>query len=81
MKVQAKTDLQSLLHSLLSTRAHSGGAERDQFQDILISEAETGKVVFQNDTTQVRLAPLDKLAMADDAGKKNRAETSLKPVT
>jgi hypothetical protein len=70
VKVQAKADLQSLLQPLLSTRAHIAGAERDQFQDILISETGTGKVIFQNDTTQVRLASLDKLTSADDAAKK-----------
>jgi hypothetical protein len=70
VKVQAKADLQGLLQPLLSTRAHIAGAERDQFQDILISETGTGKVIFQNDTTQVRLASLDKLTAADDTAKK-----------
>ena len=70
VKVQAKADLQRLLQPLLSTRAHIAGAERDQFQNILISEAGTGRVIYQNDTTQVRLASLDKLATAGDEGKK-----------
>lgn len=68
--VQAKVDLSDLLQPLLNPRTYVAGAERDQFQNILISEAATGKVIFQQDTTQVRLASLDKLTSAEDPTKK-----------
>jgi len=69
-KIRAKADLQSLLQPLLDTRGPLGNAERDQFQNIFISDLATGKVIFEHDTTQVRLALLDKLTTADEAGKK-----------
>jgi hypothetical protein len=68
--VQAKVDLSDLLQPLLNPRTYVAGAERDQFQNILIAEAATGKVIFQQDTTQVRLASLDKLTSAEDPTKK-----------
>lgn len=68
--VRAKVDLSDLLQPLLNPRTYVAGAERDQFQNILISEAATGKVIFQQDTTQVRLASLDKLTSAEDPTRK-----------
>jgi hypothetical protein len=62
IRVQAKTDLNKLLQSILSARV---GSNPDQFQNILIAEAETAKVIYQDDPAQVRLASLDKLTSAD----------------
>lgn len=70
LKIRAKADLQNLLQPLLNTRSLMGNAERDQFQNIFISDLVTGKVIFEHDTTQVRLALLDKLTTADEAAKK-----------
>src|SRR5215217_1485893 len=67
IRVQAKTDLNKLIQPFLSTRV---GSDTDQFQNILITEADNGRVIFQYDTTQVRLASLDKLPSAEDPGKK-----------
>jgi len=69
IKVRAKADLQNLLQPLLNTRTHLGNSERDQFQNIFISDLASGKVIFEHDTTQVRLAFLDKLT-TDEAAKK-----------
>ena len=65
IRVQVKTDLNKLLQSILSARV---GANPDQFQNILIAEADTAKVIYQHDPAQVRLASLDKLT--DHGGKK-----------
>ena len=62
IRVQAKTDLNKLLQSILSARV---GSNPDQFQNILIAEVETAKVIYQDDPAQVRLASLDKLTSAD----------------
>jgi len=64
IRVQVKTDLNKLLQSILSARV---GSNPDQFQNILIAEADTAKVIYQHDPAQVRLASLDKL---DNGGKK-----------
>ncbi len=66
IKVQAKTDLNGLIQPFLTARV---GSQPDQFQNILIAEAETARVIVQHDTTQVRLASVDNLSRAGD-GKK-----------
>jgi Cache domain len=67
IRVQAKTDLNRLIQPFLSTRV---GSEPGQFQNILISEADTARVIYQYDTSQVRLASLDRLSSSDEEGKK-----------
>jgi Cache domain len=67
IRVQAKIDLNRLIRPFLSTRV---GSDPGQFQNILISEADTARVIFQYDTSQVRLASLDRLSSSDDEGKK-----------
>ena len=62
IKVQAKMELNGLIQPFLSARI---GSNPDQFQDILIAQADTARVILQYDTTQVRLASLDKLTTAD----------------
>jgi hypothetical protein len=67
--VHANTDLSNLLQPLLMTRTHIAGDERDQFENILVSETGTGRIIFQQDATEVRLASLAGLTLADDPGK------------
>ena len=67
IRVQAKTDLSKLLQSILSACV---GSNPDQFQNFLISESDTAKVIYQNDPAQVRLASLDKLTASGNAGRK-----------
>ncbi len=67
IRVQAKIDLNRLIQSFLSTRV---GADSDQFQNILITESDTARVIFQHDTTQVGIASLDKLQSSEDQAKK-----------
>ena len=67
IRVQAKTDLNKLIQPFLSARV---GADPDQFQNILIAETDTARVIFQHDTTQIRLGSLDKLPAADEKNKK-----------
>jgi hypothetical protein len=67
IRVQAKVDLNRLIQPFLSARV---GSDYDRFQNILITETETGRVIFQHDTTELRLASLDKLPSAEDPGKK-----------
>ncbi len=67
IRVKAKTDLNRLIQPFLSGRV---GSDYDQFQNILITESETGRVIFQHDTTEVRLASLDKLPSSEDQAKK-----------
>lgn len=67
IRVQAKVDLNRLIQPLLSTRV---GSDYDRFQNILITESETGRVIFQHDTTEVRLDSLDKLPSSEGGGKK-----------
>lgn len=66
---QAKIDFNGLLQPFLATRTHIAGDERDQFENILVSEAGTGRIIFQQDATEVRLASLAGLTRADDTGK------------
>jgi hypothetical protein len=66
IRVQAKTELNGLIHSFLTARI---GSHPDQFQNILIAEADTARVILQHDTTQIRLASLDKLSAANEAKK------------
>ena len=61
IRVQAKTDLNKLLQSVLAARV---GSNPDQFQNIVIADADTAKVVYQHDPAQVRLASFDKLTSA-----------------
>jgi hypothetical protein len=68
MRVQAKVDLNSLVQPFMRFTS-TIGLERGQFENILISEADNARVIFQNDPTQIRLASLDKLAPIDDTGK------------
>ena len=67
IRVQAKTDLNKLIQPFLSARV---GFENDQFQNILISESDTARVIFQHDATEVRMASLDKLPSSEDHAKK-----------
>ncbi|HET8783968.1 MAG TPA: hypothetical protein VFM63_16260, partial [Pyrinomonadaceae bacterium] len=67
IRVQAKTELNGLIHPFLTART---GAHPDQFQNILIAEADTARVILQYDTTQIRLASLDKLSVANNEAKK-----------
>lgn len=67
IRVQAKVDLNKLIQPFLSARV---GSDPDQFQNILIAEADTARVIFQHDATQIRLASLDKLPSAEDKNKK-----------
>ena len=67
IRVQAKTDLNKLIQPLLSARV---GPDPDQFQNILISETDTSRVIFQHDNSQVRLSSLDKLPSTEDKNKK-----------
>lgn len=67
IRVQAKVDLNRLIQPVLSARI---GTDYDRFQNILITESETGRVIFQHDTTEVRLSSLDKLPSSEGAGKK-----------
>lgn len=66
IRTQAKTQLSALVQPFLSARV---GSQQDQFQNILIAEAETARVILQYDTSQVRLASVDKLNAANTAGK------------
>jgi hypothetical protein len=68
--VQAKADLNSLVRPILSRRDNIGASDRDQFQNILIAERATGRVIFQLDSSEIRLVSLDKLTLADNEGKK-----------
>ena len=67
IRVQAKLDLNKLIQPFLSARV---GPDPDQFQNIFIAEADTARVLFQHDATQIRLASLDKLPSAEDKNKK-----------
>src|SRR6185503_15583429 len=67
IRVQAKVDLNKLIQPFLSARV---GSDPDQFQNILIAESDTARVIFQLDATQIRLASLDKLPSAEDKNKK-----------
>jgi ABC-type multidrug transport system fused ATPase/permease subunit len=67
IRVQAKVDLNKLIQPFLSARV---GSDPDQFQNILIAESDTTRVIFQLDATQIRLASLDKLPSAEDKNKK-----------
>ena len=67
IRVQAKVDLNRLIQPLLSARV---GSDYDRFQNILITESETGRVIFQHDMTEVRLDSLDKLPSSEGGGKK-----------
>jgi hypothetical protein len=67
VRVQAKADLSRLIQPFLSARV---GSDPDQFQNLLIAETDSGRVIFQNDKTQVRLASLDKLPSSSDPAKK-----------
>jgi hypothetical protein len=67
IRVRAKVDLNRLIQPFLSARV---GSDYDRFQNILITETETGRVIFQHDTTELRLASLDKLPSSEDPGKK-----------
>jgi ABC-type multidrug transport system fused ATPase/permease subunit len=67
IRVQAKVDVNKLIQPFLSARV---GSDPDQFQNILIAEADTARVIFQHDATQIRLASLDKLPSAEDKNKK-----------
>ncbi|HJT29403.1 MAG TPA: cache domain-containing protein [Pyrinomonadaceae bacterium] len=67
IRVKAKTDLNKLIQPFLSPRV---GSEYDQFQNILITESDTARVIFQHDATEVRLASLDKLPSSEDQAKK-----------
>ena len=73
IKVQAKTDLNGLIQPFLTARV---GSQPDQFQNILIAEAETARVIVQQDTTQVRLASVDKLSSVSDGKKFDLREIS-----
>jgi len=67
IRVQAKVDLNKLIQPFLSARV---GSDPDQFQNIVIAESDTARVIFQHDATQIRLASLDKLPSAEDKNKK-----------
>ncbi|HET9713158.1 MAG TPA: hypothetical protein VFP64_14790, partial [Pyrinomonadaceae bacterium] len=67
IRVQAKVDLNKLIQPFLSARV---GSDPDQFQNILIAEADTARVIFQHDATQIRLASLEKVPSAEDKNKK-----------
>jgi hypothetical protein len=67
IRVHAKIDLNRLIQPFLSARV---GSDYDQFQNILITESDTGRVIFQHDMTEVRLASLDKLPLSEDQAKK-----------
>jgi hypothetical protein len=67
IRVQAKTELNGLIHPFLTART---GSHPDQFQNILIAEADTARVILQYDMTQIRLASLDKLSVANNEAKK-----------
>ena len=67
IRVQGKLDLNRLIQPFLSARV---GSDYDRFQNILITESETGRVIFQYDTTEMRLASLDKLPSSEGQGKK-----------
>jgi hypothetical protein len=67
IRIQAKTDLNKLIQPFLSTRV---GSDTDQFQNILITEADNARVIYQYDTSQVRLESLDKLPSVENQGKK-----------
>src|SRR6185369_1962536 len=67
IRVQAKVDLNRLIQPFLSARV---GSDYDRFQNVLITETETGRVIFQHDTTELRLASLDKLPSSEDPAKK-----------
>jgi ABC-type multidrug transport system fused ATPase/permease subunit len=67
IRVQAKVDLNKLIQPFLSARV---GSDPDQFQNIVIAESDTARVIFQHDATQIRLASLDKLPWAEDKNKK-----------
>ena len=73
VRVQAKTELSSLIQPFLSARI---GSQPDQFQNILIAEADTARVILQYDNSQVRLASLDKLTVAGDGKKIDLKEIS-----
>ena len=67
IRVQAKIDLNKLIQPFLSARV---GSYPDQFQNILIAETDTARVIFQHDATQLRLGSLEKLPAADDKNRK-----------
>src|SRR5687768_5173191 len=67
IRVEAKTDLNRLIRPFLSARV---GSDYEQFQDILITESDTGRVIFQHDTTEVRVASLDKLQSSEAQAKR-----------
>ena len=71
IRVQAKSELNGLIQPFLTARI---GSQPDQFQNILIAEAETARVILQYDTTQIRLASLDNLTAANEAKKINLKE-------
>jgi hypothetical protein len=68
VRVQGKVDLNSLVQPFMSFSS-SVGLEKGQFENLLISEADSARVIFQNDPTQLRLASLDQLSATDDSGK------------
>ena len=66
--VKAKTNFNNLLQPLLARRENIGDAVGDEFQDLLIAEA-NGRVFFQLDPSEVRLASLDKVVTHSDQKK------------
>ena len=67
IRIEAKIDLNRIIRPFLSARV---GSDYEQFQNILITDSDTGQVIFQHDTTEVRVASLDKLQSAENQAKK-----------
>lgn len=68
--VKAKTNFSQLLQPLLDRRDNRADSPGDEFQDMLIADAASGKVMFQLDQTGLRLASVDKLTSSDNDQKK-----------
>ena len=64
--VKAKTNFNNLLQPILARRENIGDSFGDEFQDLLLADAATGRVFFQLDPSEVRLASLDKLVSHSD---------------
>src|SRR6266550_6636388 len=72
VRVQARTDLNKLILPLLSRPDMENMVDTDSegFANILIAEAGTnGRVIFQQDTTELHLVSLDTLTSADNQEK------------
>jgi hypothetical protein len=68
--VKARTNLRKLLQPLLDRRDNRVDSAGDEFEDILLADAVSGRVLFQLEQTGLRVSSVDKLSSAEGDQKK-----------